>query len=421
MVMQQPVARSGGSDPADRTTSTPEALAAADDAAAAAAAESARLRAVHDLRLVGSAAEERFDRVTRIAREMFGVPVAEINLVADADQFTKSPQPAGVSLLSDRTQSFCDVAIRTTDILVVQDATQDARFAERTTVTGPRHIRFYAGRPLRSGGQTVGTLCLVDTEPRDLAPEQEKLLDEMGAWVERELRDSADEEAAGEIQRRLLPVDRPLWPDYELAGISIPSRGVGGDFYSWGEDADGLHVTLADVMGKGAGAAILASAVRSGFQAHRGPDVGSTVRGVQAQLQSDLDATETFATFLHCRVDGSTGRFSYADGGHGLTLLLRADGSHETLPALGLPLGVVPDATWTPASGELRPGDRLLAFTDGALDLFDGSLDSVGPLVDLVRDADGAAETVQRIHDAVAGVRVGDDVTAVCVRYAGGA
>jgi sigma-B regulation protein RsbU (phosphoserine phosphatase) len=350
MVMQQPVARSGGSDPADRSTSTPEALAAA-DAGTAADAESARLRAVHDLRLVGSAAEERFDRVTRIAREMFGVPVAEINLVADADQFTKSPQPAGVSLLSDRTQSFCDVAIRTTDILVVQDATQDARFAERTTVTGPRHIRFYAGRPLRSGGQTVGTLCLVDTEPRDLAPEQEKLLDEMGAWVERELRDSADEEAAGEIQRRLLPVDRPLWPDYELAGISIPSRGVGGDFYSWGEDADGLHVTLADVMGKGAGAAILASAVRSGFQAHRGPDVGSTVRGVQAQLQSDLDATETFATFLHCRVDGSTGRFSYADGGHGLTLLLRADGSHETLPALGLPLGVVPDATWTPAAG----------------------------------------------------------------------
>jgi len=418
MAIQEPIARSGGSDPVapgprDRPMTMPEALTGD--------AEIARLRAVHDLRLVGSTAEERFDRVTRVARELFGVPVAEINLVADTDQFTKSPQPHGVSLLSDRTQSFCDVAIRRPEILVVPDATQDARFAERTTVTGPRHIRFYAGRPLRAGGQTVGTLCLVDTEPRDLAPAQEKLLDEMGAWVERELRDSADEEAAGEIQRRLLPVDRPLWPDYELAGISVPSRGVGGDFYSWGEDADGLHVTIADVMGKGAGAAILASAVRAGFQAQRGPDVEGTVRGVQAQLQSDLDATETFATFLHCRIDGSTGRFSYADGGHGLTLVLRADGSHETLPALGLPLGVVPDATWGTASGALRPGDRLLAFTDGALDLFDGSLDSVAPLIELVRDAADAAETVQRIHDAVAGARVGDDVTAVCVRYAGGA
>lgn len=418
MAIQEPIARSGGSDPVvpgprERPMTMPEALTGD--------AEIARLRAVHDLRLVGSTAEERFDRVTRVARELFGVPVAEINLVADTDQFTKSPQPHGVSLLSDRTQSFCDVAIRRPEILVVPDATQDARFAERTTVTGPRHIRFYAGRPLRAGGQTVGTLCLVDTEPRDLAPAQEKLLDEMGAWVERELRDSADEEAAGEIQRRLLPVDRPLWPDYELAGISVPSRGVGGDFYSWGEDADGLHVTIADVMGKGAGAAILASAVRAGFQAQRGPDVEGTVRGVQAQLQSDLDATETFATFLHCRIDGSTGRFSYADGGHGLTLVLRADGSHETLPALGLPLGVVPDATWAAAGGELRPGDRLLAFTDGALDLFDGSLDSVAPLIELVRDASDAAETVQRIHDAVAAVRVGDDVTAVCVRYAGGA
>jgi sigma-B regulation protein RsbU (phosphoserine phosphatase) len=412
MAMQEPVARSGGSDAAGRVTGGRSGV-----------DEQARLRAVQSLRLVGSTAEERFDRVTRLARELFDVPVAEINLLSEVEQFTKSPQPAGVSLVSDRAQSFCDITIRSPEILVVPDASKDERFAHKTTVTGPRHIRFYAGRPLVTGGQAVGTLCLVDTEPRQLEPAQEKLLDEMGAWVERELRDSADEELAGEVQRRLLPVDRPLWPDYDLAGISIPSRGVGGDFYSWGEDADGLHLTVADVMGKGAGAAILASAVRSAFQAHRGPDVGRTVTAVQAQLQPDLDATETFATFLHGRIDGPTGRFAYADGGHGLTVLLRADGSHETLPALGLPLGVVPGATWSAAVGELRPGDRLLTFTDGALDLFDGSLDSVAPLVELVRSAADAAETVQRIADATAeaaarGV-LGDDVSAVCVRHAG--
>jgi sigma-B regulation protein RsbU (phosphoserine phosphatase) len=412
MAMQEPVARSGGSDAAGRVTGGRSGV-----------DEQARLRAVQSLRLVGSTAEERFDRVTRLARELFDVPVAEINLLSEVEQFTKSPQPAGVSLVSDRAQSFCDITIRSPEILVVPDASKDERFAHKTTVTGPRHIRFYAGRPLVTGGQAVGTLCLVDTEPRELEPAQEKLLDEMGSWVERELRDSADEELAGEVQRRLLPVDRPLWPDYDLAGISIPSRGVGGDFYSWGEDADGLHLTVADVMGKGAGAAILASAVRSAFQAHRGPDVGRTVTAVQAQLQPDLDATETFATFLHGRIDGPTGRFAYADGGHGLTVLLRADGSHETLPALGLPLGVVPGASWSAAVGELRPGDRLLTFTDGALDLFDGSLDSVAPLVELVRSAADAAETVQRIADATAeaaarGV-LGDDVSAVCVRHAG--
>ncbi|MDO4027605.1 PP2C family protein-serine/threonine phosphatase [Clavibacter michiganensis] len=125
------------------------------------------------------------------------------------------------------------------------------------------------------------------------------------------------------------------------------------------------------------------------------------------------------------QVDGSTGRFSYADGGHGLTVVIRADGAHEMLPALGLPLGVVPGASWAAASGELRPGDRLLAFTDGALDLFDGSLDSVAPLIDLVRTAADAAETVGRIADAAAAAAsrgtLGDDVSAVCVRYAGGA
>jgi sigma-B regulation protein RsbU (phosphoserine phosphatase) len=412
MATQESAARSGGSDPAGRPTGGRTGV-----------DEQARLRAVQSLRLVGSSAEERFDRVTRLARELFDVPIAEINLLSEAEQFTKSPQPAGVSLVSDRSQSFCDITIRSPEILVVRDATKDERFARRTTVTGPRHIRFYAGRPLVTAGRAVGTLCLVDTEPRDLEPAQEKLLDEMGAWVERELRDSADEELAGEVQRRLLPVDRPLWPDYDLAGISLPSRGVGGDFYAWGEDADGLHVTVADVMGKGAGAAILASAVRSGFQAHRGPDVERTIDAVQAQLQPDLDATETFATFLHCRIDGSTGRFAYADGGHGLTVLLRADGSHETLPALGLPLGVVPGASWSTGDGELRPGDRLLTFTDGALDLFDGSLDSVAPLVELVRSAADAGETVQRIADATAaaGARglLSDDVSAVCVRHAG--
>ena len=148
-----------------------------------------RLNALSDLEQIGSPPEERFDRITRLAQTVFGVPVAEINFLDDAVQFTKSPQVPGGSPFAPRSESFCDVTIQGPEVLVVPDATADSRFATRSTVTGPRHTRFYAGAPLTVGdGHRVGSLCLVDTTPREFSENERSILEQMGRLVERELR-----------------------------------------------------------------------------------------------------------------------------------------------------------------------------------------------------------------------------------------
>ncbi|MFB2583369.1 PP2C family protein-serine/threonine phosphatase [Herbiconiux liukaitaii] len=379
--------------------------------------EELRVAAVERLNLFATPGEERFDRITRIARELFDVPVAEINLLDQTQQFTKSPQPRDANPFAPRSQSFCDIAIQRPGVLVVPDATKDERFASRDTVTGERHIRFYVGRPLSLGDDLrVGTLCLVDTTPREFSDEQLKLLEEIGDWVERELQDSADLDRAAEVQQQLLPMGQPGLPMFEVAGVCLPSRTVAGDFYSWHGTEGRIELTLADVMGKGTAGAILAATVRAAFQAQTGVDVLPAVEQVNEQLALDLGATGSFATLFHARIDTTTGRMDFADAGHGLTIVLHPDGSSERLEATGLPIGIVADGLWTASETVLGAGDRLITFTDGLLDLYDGTLESLDEIAALVSGADSPADAVRAITELVrAADRADDDVTAVVV------
>ncbi len=378
--------------------------------------ERLRLDAVRQLELLDTPGEERFDRITRIARELFGVPVAEINLLEETRQFTKSPQLPGVPTDSDRSQSFCDVTIQRPELLVVPDATKDDRFSWRSTVTGERHIRFYAGRPLSLGDDyRVGTLCLVDTAPREFTPDQYRLLEELGQWVERELQDSADRDRAAEVQQSLLPRDQPSLPDFEVAGVCLPAKNVGGDFYSWRGTESGIELTIADVMGKGTAGAIMAATVRAAFLSRTGGDVVGAVRDVNDQLARDLGETGSFATLFHGVIDIASGTLDYADAGHGLTVLVRPDGSFERLEATGLPIGLVADGLWTAGRVVLEPGDRLITFTDGLLDLFDGTLDCIADVAAIVAQADGSQDAVARVAQLTADATADDDVTVVVV------
>ncbi|MDA8455604.1 GAF domain-containing protein [Acidovorax sp. GBBC 3334] len=130
--------------------------------------EAERLRALHDLMLLDTSPEERFDRVVRFAAEQLDAPIALVSLVDEHRQWFKSR----VGLESSETArdvSFCAHAILQPDLLVVEDARQDPRFADNPFVTGDAHIRFYAGAPLSApGGERIGTLCVLDTEPRAL-------------------------------------------------------------------------------------------------------------------------------------------------------------------------------------------------------------------------------------------------------------
>jgi CheY-like chemotaxis protein len=149
--------------------------------------ESERLDAVYALHLLDTPPEERFDRYTRIAAQLFDVPIALVSLIDTDRQWYKSRH--GIDFTeSPRDTAFCAHTILDTGVLHVADALQDARFADSPFVTGEPRVRFYAGAPLAgSDGSLVGALCVVDRRPRQLDEQQLTLLRDLADLVEAEL------------------------------------------------------------------------------------------------------------------------------------------------------------------------------------------------------------------------------------------
>ena len=149
--------------------------------------ETLRLRALYELELLDTEPEERFDRITRLAAAQFDVPIAVVNLI-DADrQWAKAcvGMPDREAL---RAVSFCARAIEGAEMLIVSDTHEDPRFADNALVTGPPHLRFYAGQPISTvSGFRVGTLCIASPEPRSLAPAEVSLLHDLACIAETEL------------------------------------------------------------------------------------------------------------------------------------------------------------------------------------------------------------------------------------------
>lgn len=149
--------------------------------------EQERLSQLRSLAILDTPPEERFDCVTRMARRLFGVPIALVSLVDENRQWFKSCFGLDVSE-TDRRISFCGHAILNKGALVIEDASQDERFADNPLVTGDPYIRFYAGQPLHSlSGQAMGTLCIIDQEPRSFGQEDLAMLSDLAGMVEREI------------------------------------------------------------------------------------------------------------------------------------------------------------------------------------------------------------------------------------------
>lgn len=149
--------------------------------------ESARLATLKSLNILDTLPEERFDRLTRMAKRLFGVPIALVSLV-DADrQWFKSAQGLTASE-TPRDISFCGHAILDDEILVVPDTSKDQRFADNPLVKDSPGIRFYAGCPIRAtDGSKLGTLCVIDQQPGSMGADDLELLQDLAAMVEREL------------------------------------------------------------------------------------------------------------------------------------------------------------------------------------------------------------------------------------------
>jgi GAF domain len=151
--------------------------------------EDARLAALRATGLLDSPPDERFDRVTRFACELFGVEMALVSLVDEDRQWFKSRHGTEATHVP-RDVSFCGHVVNAGEALVVDDASRDERFSAHPMVAGTPHLRFYAGWPLRTPeGHTLGTLCLLSSTPRQLSPEEEPILADLAGIVSAELSD----------------------------------------------------------------------------------------------------------------------------------------------------------------------------------------------------------------------------------------
>lgn len=147
-----------------------------------------RLYTLHALKVLDTPPEERFDRLVRVAHELFHVPIALVSLVDTDRQWFKSC--IGLSAAqTGRDISFCGHAILSKDIFYIPNTLEDPRFADNPLVTDAPNIRFYAGVPLTiNGHHRIGTLCIIDTKPRELSIEQQGLLRDLASVVEQQLQ-----------------------------------------------------------------------------------------------------------------------------------------------------------------------------------------------------------------------------------------
>ena len=148
--------------------------------------EQARLETLRSLFVMDTRSEERFDRLTRLAKRMFGVPIALVSLVDENRQWFKSCMGLSASETS-RDISFCGHAILGDGVFIIPNALEDQRFADNPLVLGDPNIRFYAGSPLSLNGHKLGTLCIIDQKPRTLDQEDIDALRDLASMVEREL------------------------------------------------------------------------------------------------------------------------------------------------------------------------------------------------------------------------------------------
>jgi signal transduction histidine kinase/CheY-like chemotaxis protein len=147
-----------------------------------------RLRALHDLEVLDSEPEERFQRLVRLGKLVSTCPMAVISLVDEQRQWFKAREGLDVCE-TGREVSFCAHAIASDRELIVSDATQDARFADNPLVLNAPFLRSYAGIPIRDAatGLPLGTICVIDFEPRTFSEETLEALRDLAACAEREL------------------------------------------------------------------------------------------------------------------------------------------------------------------------------------------------------------------------------------------
>jgi serine phosphatase RsbU (regulator of sigma subunit) len=229
---------------------------------------------------------------------------------------------------------------------------------------------------------------------------------------------------AAEIQRGLLPEFAPVVPGYGVVGSNRPCRTVGGDYYDFGMDGGRLHFALGDVSGKGTGAALLMTVLRAAVRGYWGEGEPSVaVARINRSVCQNVTPGK-YVTFFMGRMDPGTGEVAYVNAGHNPPIIVRADGSLDTLTIGGVVLGLFEDVQYEQASSQLGRGDVLVVFSDGVTETWNRADEEFGDarLAELVRQGralDAAsleAEILRELDRFSEGTKATDDRTLIVIK-----
>jgi sigma-B regulation protein RsbU (phosphoserine phosphatase) len=252
----------------------------------------------------------------------------------------------------------------------------------------------------------------------DLKRNQERLLEQERLRKELEI--------SRRIQEELLPRAPGRFPFAEVAGMSIPAREVGGDFFNYFRlSGDEASVLVGDVSGKGVPAAILMANLQATLRARLAHEKDLAL--LAERLDNELGGEEpaqSYLTLFLAIVDGRAGWLRYVNAGHVTPLLVRRGGGIERLESTGRPLGLLPGGGYQERRLQVGQGDVLFLFTDGVVDAEDASGEPFGAeRVEelLTKSADGnAAGLLARVEEALLRHRgaseASDDATIVALR-----
>ena len=185
---------------------------------------------------------------------------------------------------------------------------------------------------------------------------------------------------ARSMQQALLPSKLPELTGFEISGMNVPSREVGGDYYDVIPVGENLYgITIADVSGKGAGAALLMSNLQASM--HALTTTGLCIEEIVYRVNNLIHrntALDKYITFFFGQLNTEKKTFTFCNAGHNPPYRVTKDGKTEELMAGGIVIGMMPDMVFETATVELKPGDRIVMFTDGITEAFNDQDEEFG-------------------------------------------
>jgi sigma-B regulation protein RsbU (phosphoserine phosphatase) len=303
-------------------------------------------------------------------------------------------------------------------------------------VSGEQDTRSEIDIPLKVRGELIGIFNVQHTEMNAFSPQRIRLLEALAGHVataitnarmfQRERfekqRMAKEMEEARAVQSGLFPTSAPAAAGFDMTGVCIPCREVGGDWYDYIALGGGrIAIVLADVSGKGLGAALLMSSTRSVLRLHALRELSpkEVLFELNKFLVEDFPASK-FVTLVYAVLDPAVRKLTFASAGHLPPVFVDSSGARFLQAEAGLPLGFM-ECEFSEHQIEMPPGSRVFLYTDGITEAINSSFEEYGP-ERILKHVTGPTATVQSllndVEEFTSGYPESDDITVVMIAAA---